>query len=41
MLILGWALGFFLWHAGHLIHMLAALALISLLLGITRKEGID
>ncbi len=40
-LILGWVLGFFVWHAGPLIHILAVFALISLLLGISRKDGID
>lgn len=39
-LIAGWALGYFLWRPGPFIHVMALLAVVSLLLGITRKEGI-
>jgi len=35
--IIGWALGFFLYSAGAIIHLLLVLAVISLLLGIIRK----
>lgn len=41
LLLIGWVLGFFVWHAGVLIHILAAFAIISLLIGITRKDGLD
>jgi hypothetical protein len=36
-LIIGWALGFFLYSAGYLIHILLVLAVISLLLGFIRR----
>ncbi len=39
-LFVGWAIGFFLWRPGPMIHVLVALAGAALLLGITRKEGI-
>lgn len=39
-LLLGWALGFFVWRPGPLIHIMALLAVIAFILGITRKEGI-
>jgi len=39
-LIIGWAVGFFLWRPGPLIHIMALLAVIALLLGVSRKEGI-
>ena len=42
MLIIGWVLGVFVWpHPGYLIHILAALAVISLILALTRKPGKD
>jgi hypothetical protein len=41
MLLIGWVLGFFVWHAGPLIHMLAAFAVISVLLAISRKDKDD
>lgn len=39
-LILGWVFGFFLWHAGHLIHILALLAVASVLLALSRRQDI-
>lgn len=40
LLIIGWMLGFFVWkHDGNVIHILLALAVISLVLGLTRKTG--
>ena len=36
-LVIGWLLGSFAWHAGNLIHILLVLAIISFLLGIIRK----
>ncbi|MCF8448898.1 MAG: lmo0937 family membrane protein [Taibaiella sp.] len=39
-LIAGWALGYFLWRPGPFIHVMALLAVVALLLGITQKEGI-
>ncbi len=36
-LIIGWLLGVFYWNAGGIIHILIVLAVISLLLGITRR----
>ncbi|MES2701086.1 MAG: lmo0937 family membrane protein [Bacteroidota bacterium] len=40
-LFIGWALSFFLWHPGHLIHILAAFAVIFFVLGLTRKNEIN
>lgn len=41
-LIIGWVLGYFVWpHKGYVIHTLAVLALISLILGLTRKPTRD
>jgi len=41
-LIIGWALGVFVWqHEGKLIHILAVLAVISLVLAVTRKPEKD
>jgi hypothetical protein len=38
LLIIGWILGFLVWkHEGHTIHILAALAVIAFVLGLTRK----
>ncbi len=37
-LVIGWLLGVFVYSAAGLIHILIVLALISLLLGIIRKE---
>lgn len=36
-LVIGWVLGFFVWSAGGLIHILLVLAVIALLLGIIRR----
>ena len=36
-LIIGWALGAFAWHAGNLIYILLILAVVSFLLGVIRK----
>jgi hypothetical protein len=36
-LIIGWLLGVFAWHAGGLIHILIVIAIIALLLGIIRR----
>ena len=36
-LLIGWALGFFLWRAPGLIHILIILAIIAFLLGIIRR----
>jgi len=40
-LIVGWLLGAFVWHAGGLIHILLVLAIISLLVGFIRRGSID
>jgi len=37
LLVLGWILGFFVWNADAMIHLLLILAIIFLLLGIIRK----
>lgn len=39
-LFLGWAVGFFIWRPGPMIHILGALALLAAGLGVSRKEGI-
>jgi hypothetical protein len=39
-LFAGWAIGFYIWRPGPLIHILVLLAAVALLLGLTRKEGI-
>ena len=36
-LVIGWLLGFSVYHAGNIIHILLVLAVISLLLGVIRK----
>jgi uncharacterized membrane protein len=36
-LIIGWALGFFLYSAGSIIHILLVIAIIALILGIIRR----
>lgn len=36
-LIIGWALGFFVYSAGSIIHVLLVIAIIALLLGIIRR----
>lgn len=40
-LIIGWILGFFVYSAGGLIHILIVLAIVSLLLGLIRRGGAD
>lgn len=40
-LIIGWLLGFFVYSAGGLIHILIVLAVVSLLLGLIRRGGAD
>ena len=40
-LVLGWILGFFVFKSGVLIHTLLVLALISVILGLFRKNGIN
>ncbi len=39
-LLIGWALGAFAWHAGNLIYILLVLAIISFLLGVIRKGNV-
>ena len=42
LLVIGWVLGYFVWpHEGHTIHILLALALISIITGLvlSRKKG--
>ena len=42
LLIIGWVLGFLVWkHVGHTIQILAVLAVISLVLALTRKPDTD
>ena len=42
LLTIGWVLGFFVWkHEGTTIHILIVLAVISLILGLTRKVNDD
>lgn len=36
-LVIGWVLGFFVWSASGLIHILLVLAVIALLLGLIRR----
>lgn len=36
-LIIGWLLGAFVWHAGNLIHILLVIAIIAVLLGVIRR----
>ena len=36
-LVIGWAIGFFAYQAGDLIHILLVIAIIALLLGIIRR----
>jgi hypothetical protein len=40
-LLIGWALGAFVYSAGSLIHVLLVLAIISLLLGFIRRGTVD
>lgn len=39
-LFIGWGIGYFLWRPGPLIHIMVLLALISFILGLSRKQGI-
>lgn len=39
--VIGWILGFFVYTAGALIHLLLVLAVISILLGIIRKANVE
>jgi hypothetical protein len=39
-LLIGWALGEFAWHAGGLIYILLVLAIVSLLLGVIRRGSV-
>lgn len=41
LLVVGWLLGFFVGHAGGLIHILLVLAVVSLLLGFIRRGSVD
>ena len=42
LLLIGWALGVFVWsHEGKVIHILAVLGIIALVLGFTRKPDTD
>lgn len=36
-LIIGWVLGFFVWHAGGLIHILLIIAIIAILLKVINR----
>jgi hypothetical protein len=36
-LIIGWLLGFFVWHAGGLIHILLVIAIIAILLKVINR----
>lgn len=38
-LLIGWALGVFYWHAGGIIHMLIILAVIALLFGVIGRRA--
>ena len=39
-LVIGWVLGFTMYHVGGIIHILLVLAVISILLGIIRKGDV-
>ena len=39
-LVIGWALGEFAWHAGGIIYALLVLAVISFLLGVIRRGNV-
>jgi len=39
-LVIGWLLGSFVWHAGNIIYILLVLAIISFLLGIIRRGSV-
>lgn len=40
-LVIGWVLGFFMYNAGGIIHILLVIAIISLLLGLIRRGTVD
>ena len=40
-LIIGWALGFFAFHVGGLIHVLLVIALIAIILQVIRGRGLN
>jgi uncharacterized protein DUF5670 len=39
-LLIGWALGQFAWHAGGIIYILLILAIVSFLLGVIRRGNV-
>jgi len=39
-LVLAWAIGYFGYHAGGIIHVLLVIAIIAILLKVIRREGI-
>jgi hypothetical protein len=39
-LVIGWALGAFVWNAGNIIYILLVLAVISFLLGVIRRGSV-
>lgn len=39
-LLIGWALGAFAWHAGGIIYILLVLAIVSFLLGVIRSGSV-
>jgi hypothetical protein len=39
-LIIGWLLGEFAWHAGNIIYILLVLAVVSFLLGVIRRGNV-
>ncbi len=41
-LVIGWVLGFIVWqHKGYMVHLMAALAIVSLIMAFTQKPGKD
>ncbi len=40
-LFLGWLVGFFIYKGGPLIHMMLALSVVSLVIALFRKEGLE
>jgi hypothetical protein len=40
-LVIGWALGFFAFHVGGLIHVLLVIALIAIILQVIRGRGLN
>lgn len=42
LLLVGWVLGYFVWkHEGNMVHIMLGLAVVALVLGITRKESAE